>query len=80
MDFSIVAEGYERMTKTTSRTELTSILVDILKNTPPRLLPQVSYLTQGKLYPDFEGIEIGMAEKMVARAIEKAYGVRAFDY
>ena len=74
MDFSIVVEGYERMTKTSSRTELTLILVDILKNTPTKLLPQVSYLTQGKLYPDFEGIEIGMAEKMVARAIEKAYG------
>ena len=62
------------MTKTTSRTQLTLILVDILKKTPAKLLPKVSYLTQGKLYPDFEGIEIGMAEKMVARAIQKAYG------
>ncbi|HZW58146.1 MAG TPA: ATP-dependent DNA ligase [Nitrososphaerales archaeon] len=74
MDFSIMAEGYEKMTKTTSRTELTSILVDILKATPPKILPQVAYLTQGKLFPDFVGIEIGMAEKTVSRAIEKAFG------
>ena len=73
MDFSIVVEGYERMTKTSSRTELTLILVDILKNTPTKLLPQVSYLTQGKFYPDFEGTEIGMAEKMVARAMKKLW-------
>jgi len=74
MDFEILAEGYERMTKTTSRTELTNILVDILKRTPSELLSQVSYLTQGKLYPDFEGIEIGMAEKSIVKVLEKTYG------
>ncbi|MHB8566730.1 MAG: ATP-dependent DNA ligase [Nitrososphaerales archaeon] len=75
LDFSIMAEAYERMTKTASRTELTSILVDIIKATPPKLLPNVAYLTQGKLYPDFMGIEIGMAEKTVAKAIERAFAV-----
>ena len=79
MDFSIIAEGYERMTKTTSRTELTYILVDILKATPKEVLPQVSYLTQGKLFPDFVGIEIGMAEKTVSKAIERAFGCDSED-
>lgn len=74
-----MAEAYERMTKTTSRIELTNILVDIIEVTPPELLPNVAYLTQGKLYPDFVGIEIGMAEKTVAKAMEKAYGADASD-
>ena len=72
-----MAEGYERMTKTSSRIELTNILIDIIKETPKDLLPKVVYLTQGKIYPDFVGIEIGIAEKTVAKAIEKAFGAES---
>lgn len=74
MDFEIVASGYERMTETSSRIELTNILVDILKATDKSVIAKVAYLTQGKLHPDFEGINLGMAEKTVAKALEKAYG------
>ncbi|HXQ92268.1 MAG TPA: ATP-dependent DNA ligase [Nitrososphaerales archaeon] len=74
MDFAVLAEAFDKMTQTSSRTELTAILVDVLKNTPNRLVSRVSYLTQGKLYPDFVGIEIGMAEKTTTKAIEKAFG------
>ena len=74
MEFGILAQAFDRMTQTSSRIELTSILVDVLKKTPKNLVGHVSYLTQGKLYPDFVGIEIGMAEKTTAKAIEKAYG------
>ena len=74
LDFSILAEGFDRMTHTSSRLELTSILVEVIKKTPKRLVPHVAYLTQGKLYPDFVGIEIGMAERSAIKAIEKAFG------
>ncbi|MDA4112012.1 MAG: ATP-dependent DNA ligase [Thaumarchaeota archaeon] len=77
MDFSILAEAFDRMTKTSSRTELTAILVEVLKKTPKSLVSKVSYLTQGKLFPDFLGIEIGMAEKTVSKAIGKAYSFEA---
>lgn len=62
------------MTKTSSRTDLTNILSEILKETPKELVGLVAYLTQGKLHPDFEGVELGMADKMVSRAIQKAFG------
>lgn len=62
------------MTQTSSRLELTHILVEVLENTPKSLIPQVVYLTQGKLHPDFMGVEIGMAEKTAAKALEKAFG------
>src|SRR5579864_8613331 len=74
LDFSILAEAFDEMTKTSSRLQLTSILVEVLKKTPKNLVAKVSYLTQGKLYPDFVGIEIGMAEKTVSKSIERAYG------
>ncbi|MCD6593249.1 ATP-dependent DNA ligase, partial [Candidatus Bathyarchaeota archaeon] len=43
---------------------------------PKDLIDKVVYLTQGKIYPDFMGIEIGMAEKLVIRAIARAAGRR----
>jgi DNA ligase 1 len=62
------------MTETSSRLELTRILSGVLKKTNPSLIAKVSYLLQGKLRPDFEGIELGMATKSVMKAMEKAYG------
>lgn len=62
------------MTKTSSRIELTSILVELLKKTPKSLISKVAYLIQGKIYPDFVPVNIGMAEKTAAKAIEAAYG------
>lgn len=73
MKFIDLAEAYEEMTHTTSRIELTEILVKILRRASAVEIGKIAYLTQGKLYPDFEGIEIGMAEKTAAKAIEKAY-------
>jgi DNA ligase-1 len=65
------------MTETTSRIELTNILAEILKQTPKDSISQVCYMTQGKLHPDFEGVELGMAEKTVAKAISRAFGVES---
>jgi DNA ligase-1 len=62
------------MTETTSRIELTNILSDLLKQTPKEFISQVCYMTQGKLHPDFEGIELGIAEKTVSKALQRAYG------
>ena len=75
LDFSILTQGFDKMTQTSSRLELTHILVEVLENTPKSLISQIVYLTQGKLHPDFMGIEIGMAEKTAAKALEKAFGV-----
>lgn len=73
MHFEVLAESFEKMTKTSSRIELTSILVDLLKKTPKSLISKVAYLIQGKLYPDFVPVNIGMAEKTAEKAIEKAF-------
>lgn len=69
LDFQVVASTLEKMGKTSSRLELTDHLVALFKNTPPQILDKVVYLIQGKIAPDYEGIELGLAEKMVIRAI-----------
>jgi len=53
---------------------MTTLLVKLLKQTPKDLIVKVVYLTQGKLYPDFVGVEIGIAEKLAIRAVAKATG------
>ena len=73
----MLAGAFDRMTKTTSRIELTNILVEVFKKTPVELVSRVAYLTQGKLYPDFAGIEIGMAEKTAIKALEKSYAAES---
>ena len=60
---------------TKKRLELTDILTNLFKQTPKELIDKVVYLTQGKLYPDFMGIEIGIAEKLATRAISTVSGV-----
>ena len=51
-------------------------LVALLRAAPPELLPRLVYLTRGKLYPEFAGIEIGLAERLAQRAVTRAAGSR----
>jgi DNA ligase-1 len=74
MKFSIIVETFEKMENTTKRLELTQYLVDLFKNTPSDLISKVVYLIQGKLRPDFDGVELGVAEKLAIRAIAKSAG------
>ncbi|MFL6478161.1 MAG: ATP-dependent DNA ligase [Nitrososphaera sp.] len=74
MDFISLVDTFEQMEQTSSRIALTGHLVTLLKKTPASIIDKVTYLIQGKLYPDYEGIEMGVAEKMVIRAIASSSG------
>ncbi len=63
------------MEATTKRLELTQHLVDLFQNTPQEVISKIVYLLQGKLRPDFEGVELGVAEKLAIRAIAKSSGI-----
>jgi DNA ligase 1 len=67
------------MEQTSSRIALTGHLVTLLKKTPADIIDKVTYLIQGKLYPDYEGVEMGVAEKMVLRAIASSSGKDVSD-
>lgn len=75
MDFSVIVSTLEKMEKTSRRLELTDCLVSLFKNTPPDILDKVIYLIQGKVAPDYEGIELGLAEKMIIKAVVNSSGV-----
>ena len=75
LEYSVLAEFYEKIEATTRRIAMTEYLVALLKKTPVEVIDKVIYLTQGKLRPDYEGIELGVAEKLAMRAIAQATGV-----
>jgi len=75
MEFSIITEIFEKMENTAKRIELTSLLVELLKKTPKKIIPNVVYLIQGIIRPNFEGVELGIAEKLAIRAISKSAGL-----
>ena len=79
MDFSPLVDTFEQMEQTSSRIALTDHLVTLLKKTPPEVIDKITYLIQGKLYPDYEGIEMGLAERMALRAIASSSGKNLSD-
>lgn len=74
MKYSLIVETYEKIESTTKRLEITDYLVNLFKQTPKEIIDKVVYLTQGKLYPDFVGIELGIAEKLAIKALSIASG------
>lgn len=74
MPYAVVASAYGEIEATPGRLAMTRQLVDLFRQTPPQIIDQVTYLTQGKLGPDFAGIEVGLAEKLAARAVAMATG------
>jgi DNA ligase-1 len=76
LNYAVIADAYEKIEATTKRLEMTDLLVELLKNTPKDVIAKVVYLTQGKIYPDFVGLEIGVAEKLAIKALARATGRR----
>jgi DNA ligase-1 len=74
LHYSRLVDAYESISKTTKRLEITSLLVELLKQTPASIIDKVVYLTEGKLYPDYLGIEIGIAEKLAIKCISAVVG------
>lgn len=63
------------MEKTSKRLELTQYLVELFEKTPNEVISKITYLLQGKLRPEFEGVELGVAERLAIRAISKSSGI-----
>jgi DNA ligase-1 len=74
MDYAKLVDIYSKIESTTKRLEMTEYLVDLFKSSSVESIDKLIYLTQGKLYPDFVGVELGIAEKLLIKAISFATG------
>ena len=74
MEFASLAHTFEELERTSSRLTLIGLLTDLFRSIErPAEIEQVCYLVQGRVAPFFEALEMGMAEKSVARSIAMAY-------
>lgn len=72
MKFRLVAEALAHLETITQRRELTARLAHLLRQTPTSLLAILVYLMQGKIAPDYQGLDLNMGEKLAARALLEA--------
>jgi DNA ligase 1 len=73
--YQIVAEAYRDLEASSARLELIDRLAELVRQTPDELLPTVVLLCQGQIAPDFAGVELGLNERLAARAVATATGV-----
>ncbi len=74
MRYATLVDAYEKLEATTKRLEMTDLLVALFKAVPKEELEPAVYLTQGRVFPDYAGIELGLAEKLAIRAVAQAAG------
>ncbi len=75
MDFLKLAQVYQELEKTSSGNKMREILSDFFKSIRPEDAATISYLTLGSIASDFEGLNLGMADKSVLKAIAAAGGM-----
>ncbi len=74
MLYSDLAETFDRLESTSSRLEMTDILASFLARADKSELRSIVYLSQGKLHPDFVPGVLGMADRLVLKAISFTSG------
>ena len=73
MKFSELAIYLEKLEATSSRLEITRILTELFKSSTAAEIDKVVYLSLGILAPNYEGVILNLAEKMMIRTLAKAY-------
>lgn len=74
MTFKKLSEYFQKLESTASRNEMVVILSRLFKEADLAEIDKVVYLTQGRVAPLYEPVEFGMAEKMVIKALARAFG------
>ncbi len=79
MLFRRFAEFLEKLEGMSSRNEMTVVLAELLKELSAEEADKAVYLALGYLAPPYAGLEIGLAEKMMARVVARAFGVTEIE-
>lgn len=79
VEFRHLAEAFEKIEQTPKRLAMTQLLLELLQSLPVNLVDKAILMMQGKLYPDFVGIELGVAEKLTIKALARTYGAKEED-
>lgn len=79
MNFSDLSVYLDKLEKTASRLEITTILSDLFNKTDEAEIDKVVYTSLGVLAPNYEGMVLNLAEKLMIRAIALAYTIETTE-
>lgn len=74
MKFLALASLYEQLEETASYTYMRLLLSRFYSTVPKNEIKTITYLTLGRIASEYDDVNLGMAGKMVLRAIAEAYG------
>jgi DNA ligase-1 len=74
MRFSQLAEAFERLEATSSRTSMYETLGDLFDSATVEEVRPLAYLCEAQLLPPFEGLETGVGDRTAAAAVAAASG------
>jgi len=79
MDYIQLTELYEKLEATSKRLEKTKLLSEFLKDCPKKEVDRVMLLVQGLVFPKADERKIGVASKLIVKALNIATGITAED-
>lgn len=79
MRFRDLAEGFSRLEATAGRLGAARTLASLFAKARPAELQPIVYLLEGRLRPPYEGVEIGVGERTLARVLSLVYGTTAVE-
>ncbi len=75
LKFSEVVKVLEAIEATSQRTTMAKLLALLLRKCPVNVIDKVIYFILGDLRPSWEGIELGVGERLTMRALSYASGI-----
>lgn len=75
MEYKKLVDIYKKIESTSKRLEKTYYISELLKNAPKLDLQKIVLLIQGKIFPNWDERKIGIASKLVIKAINITTGI-----
>ncbi|MGV8172319.1 MAG: ATP-dependent DNA ligase, partial [Candidatus Woesearchaeota archaeon] len=79
MEYLVLTELYEKLEATSKRLEKTRILSEFLRDCPKKEIDRIMLLAQGLVFPRTDERKIGVASKLIVKALNIATGIEAED-
>jgi DNA ligase-1 len=77
MQYHKLVDVYENLESTPKRLGKTHIISEFLKHTSTEDLPTIMLLLEGRLFPNWDNREVGVASRLILKAISIASGIEA---
>ena len=75
MNYSRFTELYDALYATTKRLEKAAIVCEFLKELSKEEKPELIYLLQGKVVPEYDVREFGISTQLVMKTLHMSFGV-----